>query len=645
MSCIDNTPPPCPCTQYVTTGCLDTYNTDCVKYTGDAITCLQINSGDTLTAILGHMKDVVCAISPTSWSSYDYGNFSSQNITSQQDFVEFVSDILGQILGSQTPGSVTSLSSVNANIASLTTQVTSNTTFATSDGFETISGLPGPTASLANIVASIQALLVGHDTSIVGLQAVSGVALTANDSSTIDFTTSGTANHTLTGAVKLSATAGNSLTANADGLYVEVPSLSVVDTATIDLTSSGTLGHTLQAAVKISSQAGNQVSAQADGIFVPAATVNETAVTVTDTNSVNLTASGTNGHTIQADVKIDPASDNIISVTTDGLYANAGSVAIADNAVTNAKLRDSIAWSVVGRSAGTVGDPADIQAASDTVLGRNGSGNLQFGTIVTNQIGNDQVTFAKTQNVNSQVVLGRSTAGTGDIEQLTLGSNMDLTAGVLNTKGRTLIGVEVFTSSGTWTKPTGATAIEVLVVGAGGGGAGATSSAAEVAVGSGGGAGGHCKYFFTSLFGSSETVTIGAAGVGGTSINSYTPTAGGFSSFGTLAKAGGGSAGTNTTSGTTVAIVGGGSSGNNTVPAGNPTLVGLVYGGAGTPGGTGIRLSGTVGSNGLGGASILGGGGSQESYGAGGDGVISSNGTPEDGQDGAPGIVIVYSYS
>jgi hypothetical protein len=45
-------------------------------------------------------------------------------------------------------------------------------------------------------------------------------ALVANDSSTIDFTTSGTAGHTLTAAVKISATAGNTVTANADGIYV-----------------------------------------------------------------------------------------------------------------------------------------------------------------------------------------------------------------------------------------------------------------------------------------------------------------------------------------------------------------------------------------------------------------------------------------
>lgn len=44
--------------------------------------------------------------------------------------------------------------------------------------------------------------------------------LTANDSSTVDFTTSGTSSHTLTATVKISATAGNALVANADGLYV-----------------------------------------------------------------------------------------------------------------------------------------------------------------------------------------------------------------------------------------------------------------------------------------------------------------------------------------------------------------------------------------------------------------------------------------
>lgn len=56
-------------------------------------------------------------------------------------------------------------------------------------------------------------------------------SLTANDSATIDFTTSGVANHTLTGSVKISADVGNAITAVADGIFAltgGTPALSAV---------------------------------------------------------------------------------------------------------------------------------------------------------------------------------------------------------------------------------------------------------------------------------------------------------------------------------------------------------------------------------------------------------------------------------
>lgn len=48
--------------------------------------------------------------------------------------------------------------------------------------------------------------------------------LTANDSTSIDFTTSGVSNHTLTGVVKVSVQSGNQLVVNGDGLFVPLPS-------------------------------------------------------------------------------------------------------------------------------------------------------------------------------------------------------------------------------------------------------------------------------------------------------------------------------------------------------------------------------------------------------------------------------------
>lgn len=59
-------------------------------------------------------------------------------------------------------------------------------------------------------------------------------------------------------------------------------------------------------------------------------------------------------------------------------------------------------------------------AAADQVLRRSGSGDLGFGTLVTNNIGNNQVTLGLLAQVATAKLLGRTTAATGNVEALTL---------------------------------------------------------------------------------------------------------------------------------------------------------------------------------------------------------------------------------
>jgi hypothetical protein len=128
--------------------------------------------------------------------------------------------------------------------------------------------------------------------------------------------------------------------------------------------------------------------------------------------------------------------------------------ALADNAVTNPKFRDSAALSVIGRPVNSIGDPSDISAAVDlTVLRRSGAA-IGFGAITSVYVSdfneacqdaalaaltdsseidwtyNDpagtasaslvaaSVVFAKLQNIATATFAGRVTAGTGSIEQL-----------------------------------------------------------------------------------------------------------------------------------------------------------------------------------------------------------------------------------
>lgn len=100
---------------------------------------------------------------------------------------------------------------------------------------------------------------------------------------------------------------------------------------------------------------------------------------------------------------------------------------------------------------------------------------------------------------------------------------------------------QVFTSSGTFTVPSGVTAVKVTVVGGGGGGGGAYYQGCANYGGSGG-TSGSGSVFVTGLTpAGTVSVTIGAGGTGGTGTGAGT--SGGTTSFGAYASATGGGGG------------------------------------------------------------------------------------------------------
>lgn len=131
------------------------------------------------------------------------------------------------------------------------------------------------------------------------------------------------------------------------------------------------------------------------------------------------------------------------------------------NAVSNDKIRQSSGLSLLGRSANTTGDIADITAANDGGVLRRSGTDIGFGTIATAGIADDAVTYAKMQNVSAtQRVLGRSTAGAGNTEEVTAPTVLSW---IGNTRGQIL-----FRGSSAWRVLSPGTAGQVLQTGGAG---------------------------------------------------------------------------------------------------------------------------------------------------------------------------------
>ncbi|MFA5853951.1 MAG: glycine-rich domain-containing protein [Patescibacteria group bacterium] len=223
-------------------------------------------------------------------------------------------------------------------------------------------------------------------------------------------------------------------------------------------------------------------------------------------------------------------------------------------------------------------------------------------------------------------------------------------------------GSVVYTSSTTWTAPTGVTAVNVEAWGAGGAGGGNTQASADS--GGGGGGGAYAKKSNISVTpGNGYTVVVGA---GGTGVASSAGNAGGDSYFidssTVMAKGGGGGgastgdAGTAGTGGASGSSVGDVTYSGGTGGAGRNSTTGIGGGGGGGAGTTSAGNNGTAATV-TGATAVVGGGpggygftvagnGLAPDIGPGGGGGGSGEGATAQGGDGAPGRVrITYIYT
>ena len=184
-------------------------------------------------------------------------------------------------------------------------------------------------------------------------------------------------------------------------------------------------------------------------------------------------------------------------------------------------------------------------------------------------IDNDAVTYAKMQNVSAaSKLLGRGDSGSGDTQEITLGTGLTMTGTTLASSGGAQVQVDTFTSSGTWTKPAFAKKCTLfMLAGGGGGGSGRRGPTNLARAGGGGGAASsfYTAEFLASALSSTVSITIGAGGAGGASRtvdanNGFTGSVGGATSFGsyysTQTNGGGVGGGTGSTvAGGTAAVV------------------------------------------------------------------------------------------
>jgi hypothetical protein len=123
-------------------------------------------------------------------------------------------------------------------------------------------------------------------------------------------------------------------------------------------------------------------------------------------------------------------SDGLINLRT-----AVGTLGAQANGDITIGLADFAAGSVFVRATTTSGQPAALQLSTNNVLGRL-TGDLISTQIVTALVADSQITYAKMQAVSAaSVLLGRGSAGTTAVREITIGAGLTMTGDELSASG------------------------------------------------------------------------------------------------------------------------------------------------------------------------------------------------------------------
>jgi hypothetical protein len=386
-----------------------------------------------------------------------------------------------------------------------------------------------------------------------------------------------------------------------------------------------------------------------------------TAATPSFTNPVPVASGGTNCAAASG-----TCLDNITGFASTGFLTRTGAGAYAfqslTNGITYGNLAQAGANTLLGNATGSTANVAAVavtgcngsaqalQWTSGSGFGCNSSiatsganANITSLSGLTTALSVSQGGTGRATLTSHAVLVGAGTTAVTQVAPSTAGQAL-VSAGassdpVWGLPTGTLIGVQVFTSSGTYTPTTGTASVIVEVQAPGGGGGGVSATGAgQVAQAQSGSGGSYAKARVTSGF-SGVTVTIGAAGTGG-SAGTNAGTSGGTTSFGSIISCPGGVGGAGSAAVTPPQGQTGAAAPSACTITGATTLV-SIPGGAGA---LGISQSTNFVVAAAGGVAVMGLGSSNGS-GSGGNGASVTQSTAATaGSNGAVGRVIVYEY-